>query len=307
MTDGTQAWYQTTGSGSLPSFTGDTVYMHGDSYANSNTHDWQVYYDWAWDDENGRYNVTATSVCLVGQETFTVTEAAVRVDHRDTTCVLKGYDRYLASFEGCEEYGMSQIFRTDYSDALGHDFVETVIEPDCTNRGYTIHKCSRCREVYNDTYVDALGHDFGEWTVTTEPGCTSKGEETRYCSRCDATETREAEALGHDLEHVEAKAATETECGNIEYWHCTVCGKYFSDENGRNEITEEETVIPKISQIVVGDVNGDGLITIRDLSDMKRLIAGAGDESEFVLANCDINGDGLLTIQDIAELKKLLA
>ena len=54
-------------------------------------------------------------------------------------------------------------------------------------------------------------------------------------------------------------------------------------------------------------MNGDGLITIRDLSDMKRLIAGAGDESEFVLANCDINGDGLLTIQDIAELKKLLA
>ncbi len=61
------------------------------------------------------------------------------------------------------------------------------------------------------------------------------------------------------------------------------------------------------SQNTVGDVNGDGLLTIKDLSDIKRFIAGAGDESEFVPANCDINGDGLITIQDISEIKRKLA
>ena len=50
------------------------------------------------------------------------------------------------------------------------------------------------------------------------------------------------EALGHDLKHTEAKDATCTEAGNIEYWTCSGCGKLFSDEAGTKEITEEETV-----------------------------------------------------------------
>lgn len=48
----------------------------------------------------------------------------------------------------------------------------------------------------------------------------------------------------HNLEHVEAAPATCTEDGNIEYWHCTICGKYFSDANGSHEITEASTVVP---------------------------------------------------------------
>ena len=47
----------------------------------------------------------------------------------------------------------------------------------------------------------------------------------------------------HDLEHVEATPATCTEDGNIEYWHCATCGKYFSDANGSHEITQASTVI----------------------------------------------------------------
>lgn len=46
-----------------------------------------------------------------------------------------------------------------------------------------------------------------------------------------------------DVEHVEAKAATCTEEGNIEYW--TWNGKFFSDEKATKEITKEETVVAK--------------------------------------------------------------
>lgn len=42
----------------------------------------------------------------------------------------------------------------------------------------------------------------------------------------------------------EAKPATHTEEGNIEYWHCGGCDKYFSDEAGTKEITLEDTVVP---------------------------------------------------------------
>ncbi len=47
----------------------------------------------------------------------------------------------------------------------------------------------------------------------------------------------------HSLTSVNAKAPTCTEGGNIEYWHCTKCGKYFADEAGSNEISLESTVL----------------------------------------------------------------
>ena len=60
------------------------------------------------------------------------------------------------------------------------------------------------------------------------------------------------------------------------------------------------------SAVLIGDVNNDGMITIRDLSELKRLLAGAS-EDEFNLANSDVSGDGLVTISDLSSLKKMLA
>ena len=50
---------------------------------------------------------------------------------------------------------------------------------------------------------------------------------------------------GDKLNHVEAKDATTSKEGNIEYWYCKACGKYFSDNAATKEITQAETVIPK--------------------------------------------------------------
>ena len=47
------------------------------------------------------------------------------------------------------------------------------------------------------------------------------------------------------LEHVPAKAPTTSADGNIEYWYCEACNRYFSDANGDHEITQADTVIPK--------------------------------------------------------------
>ena len=48
-----------------------------------------------------------------------------------------------------------------------------------------------------------------------------------------------------NLKHINAKAATAAAEGNIEYWYCEACEKYFSDADAKNEITQAQTVIPK--------------------------------------------------------------
>ena len=50
-------------------------------------------------------------------------------------------------------------------------------------------------------------------------------------------------AAGHKLTKTEAQAPTCTEKGNTEYWTCGTCGKYFSDGEGKEEITLDSTVL----------------------------------------------------------------
>ena len=46
----------------------------------------------------------------------------------------------------------------------------------------------------------------------------------------------------HELAHMPAIEATCSVAGNIEYWYCETCDKYYSDENGMNEITDPSTI-----------------------------------------------------------------
>ena len=48
------------------------------------------------------------------------------------------------------------------------------------------------------------------------------------------------------MKHIEAKAATKTSEGNIEYWYCEGCGKYYKDAKATQEITKAQTVTAKI-------------------------------------------------------------
>ena len=110
------------------------------------------------------------------------------------------------------------------------------------------------------------GHTFGEWTSNGDgthsrecsvDGC--KGVETMACSGGKATSTEKAvceycgKAYGKpdsnnhtDLKHIDAKAATEDAEGNIEYWYCGGCDKYYSDKDGINEIKKDDTVTAKL-------------------------------------------------------------
>lgn len=55
----------------------------------------------------------------------------------------------------------------------------------------------------------------------------------------------------HTMSKVEKVDATCTEDGNITYWYCSDCGKYFKDNAGQEEITLEDTIIQKKGHTVV--------------------------------------------------------
>lgn len=70
------------------------------------------------------------------------------------------------------------------------------------------------------------------------------------CGICH-TKYGEIDSTNHNLENIPAKAATFTEAGNIEYWHCKDCGKYFSDKDGKNSIDLKDTVIAKLTLEII--------------------------------------------------------
>lgn len=60
-------------------------------------------------------------------------------------------------------------------------------------------------------------------------------------------------ACEHTLEHTEAKSATCTEDGNIEYWHCTKCDRYFGDKSSNDVITLNYTIAKAKGHTIVVD------------------------------------------------------
>ena len=96
-----------------------------------------------------------------------------------------------------------------------------------------------CEDVYGDH------HYAEELTVDQEATCSEEGSKSYHCIRCDA-KGKSFVIPKINLTHVDAKAATAESAGNIEYWHCEKCGKYFSDAKAAHEITLEQTVIEKL-------------------------------------------------------------
>lgn len=61
----------------------------------------------------------------------------------------------------------------------------------------------------------------------------------------------------HTMTATAAKAATCTENGNIAYWYCSSCKKYFTDKNGNNVVSQADTVIKAKGHAIVIDAAVD--------------------------------------------------
>ena len=89
-----------------------------------------------------------------------------------------------------------------------------------------------------------------EMTVTVNDGHTGGTATCTERAVCEICGKAFGDLDGNyhaNLKHIDAKAATKTAGGNIEYWYCEDCGKYFSDAAATKEIKQADTVTAKLS------------------------------------------------------------
>lgn len=147
------------------------------------------------------------------------------------TCTTDGsYDEVIRCTED------NEIISTEHHviPATGHKFVDTVVAPTCTAQGYTLHKCSVCGEETKDTYTDALGHEYGEWVIDKPATEDTEGSKHRDCIRGDDTQTAVIPQLSHvhtpgaAVKENEVPATCEAEGSYDEVVRCSKCGEVIT-------------------------------------------------------------------------------
>ena len=134
---------------------------------------------------------------------------------------------------------------TSYQLVISHKYSDTYKADDETH--WKECACGEKTDVNNhaddnkDHKCDLCGKTLSEHT-----GGTATCKDKAKCAVCGES-YGELDANNHtDLKHIEAKAATKTSEGNIEYWYCEGCGKYYKDAKATQEITKEQTVTAKL-------------------------------------------------------------
>ena len=96
-----------------------------------------------------------------------------------------------------------------------------------------------------------------EKTVTIQnehTGGTATCKDKAICEVCGESYGKLDPNNHANLKHIDAKAATKTSEGNIEYWYCDGCNKYYKDAKATQEITKAQTVTAKLPpKITAGD------------------------------------------------------
>ena len=180
----------------------------------------------------------------------------------------------------CTHKAVCTVCGGEYGEMATHSFTAEKAEEQylksaatCTEKAVYYKSCAACGLSSKGTDGEAtfeagkpLGHDWGAWTQNSDEKTHTRickrdtsHTETENCHGGTATCTHKAvctvcggeygelDPKNHtNLKHFPAKAATKTTEGNIEYWYCEGCGKYFSEKDGTKEIKKADTVTAKL-------------------------------------------------------------
>lgn len=200
----------------------------------------------------------------------------------------KGYAEHSGGKATCTQNAVCEICKAEYGEKLPHDFTAETVDAKylksaatCTEKAVYYKSCAVCGLSSEGTADEAtffsgnvLDHDWGAWMQNSD-----EKTHTRICKRDTShTETENChggtatckdkaiceicgDSYGNpdlnnhaDLKHIDVKAATAAEEGNIAYWYCDGCKKYFSDASAKTEITKAATVTAKLPpKITAGD------------------------------------------------------
>lgn len=224
-------------------------------------------------------NVVETQNCSGGTATCTQ-RATCTVCGAEYGDVL-GHD-FTTSWTHDDNEHWKQCSRCDKKDDVSPhtwDSGTVTTAPTCTIAGEKTYGCTECDATKIEP-IPATGHSWkSDWTsdathhwhecdnescdVTDNAGKNGYAEHSGGKATCKAQAVCEicGDSYGSldpnnhsDLKHIDAKAATAAEEGNIAYWYCDGCKKYFSDAAATKEITKAATVTAKLPpKITAGD------------------------------------------------------
>ena len=234
----------------------------------------------------GTATCTAKAVCEVckseyGEKLphdFTAETVDAKYLKSAATCTVKAI-----YYKSCAVCGMSSEGTADEAtffsgNALDHDWGAWTSNEDgthtrtCTVDGCSAgtqtencidankdHKCDICDYIISECADDNKDHkcDYCGKKLTEHTGGKATCKDKAKCEVCGA-EYGELDPKNHtNLKHFPAKTATKTTEGNIEYWYCEGCGKYFSDKVGTKEIKKADTVTVKLKDDSKSPQTGD--------------------------------------------------
>ena len=213
---------------------------------------------------------------------------------------VSGYDASVKIIEKCASYGdvtandwntggfVGYLEKGKISDSVSYcNVTNTLVNAKPKTGGFSgtnthgnIQNCSAAGIVTGSNPTIAPGGFIGYDDVGTTTGCAFDQEKnpalngvgdsgTSGSNQIAAVDTKSLNSNicgsyngGHTLSKVDAKEATQTTDGNIEYWICTKCGSYFSDAGGTTAIKAADVVIPKTAvEIPEGEVKTPYAIT----------------------------------------------
>lgn len=230
-------------------------------------------------------------------------------------CELESVDHSVITIEGCSptcasegltdgsccEYCAFVFTPQEVIEKLPHKpIIVPAVAPTCKTEGNTMGSiCESCGEVYVAVEViDKLEHNTVCDNNAVEPDCENTGLTDSYsCTSCGevVVEQTVVEALGHDYVVLQGKPATSVEEGLTDGIGCSKC----------DYVLIPQEIIPALSKL--GDVNGDGEITITDATIIQRHVAKITELTDGALSSADVSKDGQVAVIDATMIQRFVA
>ena len=146
----------------------------------------------------------------------------------------------------CDHCGKVISNHEDADDDHVCDYCEKIISNhEDANKDHVCDYCEKVISNHEDADKDHVCDLCGK-VITNHAGGKETCRDKAVCEVCGKA-YGELDPKNHtDLKHFPAKAATEDAEGNVEYWHCDDCNKYYSDKDGTKELKKADTVTAKL-------------------------------------------------------------
>lgn len=255
-------------------------------------------------------------------------------NEKSPTCGEEGYTGDLIC-NNCE----AVLKKGDIIPATGkHDMEMTVYPPTCGERGYTDYICKNCGYSYTDDYIEPTGnHEYidgvckicGAISLENLPSISGNEiqnviiEDTNVskCFKFTPSQsgsltfysTGSSDTLGRLLDSNMTELAYNDDNGedrNFRISYNVNAGETYVLQIGAFDSSDEAFNVTfnfePNKETLLGDVNGDGEITIVDSTILQKYIVGQTTLDDETLNVADVNKDGAITVVDATLIQKFV-